>query len=60
MHHTTKESDSVMRTRGSDHSDLITFVDCVIVPALVEKFLAEHKVGLPDGNTPFARPKDVA
>ena len=41
--HTKTELGPVTRTGGSDHADLITFLDRVIVPALVERFLAEHK-----------------
>ena len=47
-------------TRGSDQPDFITLVDRVIVPALVERFLAEHNVRRPDEDTPLARPKDAA
>ena len=48
------------RSRASNHSDLNTFVDRVIIPALVERFLAEHTVRRPDGDTPLAKPKDAA
>ena len=48
------------RTRESDPADLATFVDRVIVPALVERFLAEHKLRRPDEDTPLAKPKDAA
>ncbi len=50
----------VAPTRGSNHSDLDTFVDRVIVPALVERFLLEHRLRRPDGDTPLAKPKDAA
>ena len=47
--------------RGGDESgDLATFVDRVIVPALVERFLAEHKLRRADEDTPLATPKDAA
>ena len=58
--HLTRELDPVTRTRGSGHSDLTTFVDRVIVPALVERFLSEHTDRRPDGDTPLATPTDVA
>ena len=41
-------------------TDLDTFVDRVIVPALVERFLAEHTLRRPDQNTPLAKPKPAA
>ena len=57
---TTRESGPVTRTRGSDQSDLAMFIDRVIIPALVERFLAEHNVRRPDGDTPLAKPEDAA
>ena len=48
------------QTRGTNHSSIDTFVDRVIVPALVERFLSEHNVRRPDGDTPLAKPKDAA
>ncbi len=41
-------------------ADLATFVDRVIVPALVERFLSEHKLRRSDEDTPLAKPKDAA
>ena len=48
------------RTGGSDHADLITFLDRVIVPALVERFLAEHNLRRSEGERPLATPRDAA
>ena len=45
---------------ADETADLATFVDRVIVPALVERFLSEHTVRRPDGDTPLAKPKDAA
>ncbi len=44
----------------SKHGELVTFVDRVIIPALVERFLSGHTVRRPDGDTPLAKPKDAA
>ena len=44
----------------SEQAALVTFVDRVIIPALVERFLSEHTVRRPDGDTPLAKPKDAA
>ena len=44
----------------SEQAALVTFVDRVIIPALVDRFLSEHTVRCPDGNTPLAKPKDAA
>ena len=33
---------------GQEHAALVSFVDRVIVPALVEKFLRDHSVQFPE------------
>ena len=43
-----------------ERPELVTFVDRVIVPALVERFLAEHTVRRPERHPPLATPKDAA
>ena len=51
---------SVTRTGGSDRSaPFATFVDRVIVPALVERFLRDHGLQTPEGGR-LAKPKDAA
>ena len=45
---------------AEEATDLDTFVDRVIVPALVERFLAEHNLARPGGRTPLAKPRDAA
>ena len=47
-------------TTVPEHAELVAFVDRVIIPALVERFLSEHTVRRPDGKTPLAKPKDAA
>ena len=45
----------------SNQVELYTLVDRVIVPALVERFLAEHSnIRRSDGDPPLAPPKDAA
>jgi hypothetical protein len=39
---------------------LADFVDRVIVPALVERFLAEHAVRRPERHAPLVQPNDAA
>ena len=51
---------AVTRTCGADHRTLVTFIDRVIVPALVERFLVEHHVQRPDRNPPLAKSTDAA
>ena len=46
-------------TRGSEHAELVTFVDRVIIPALVERFLREHPVQTSARDT-LATSKDAA
>ena len=46
-------------TTASEHAELVTFVDRVIVPALVEKFLRDHGAQTPAGD-PLAKTKDAA
>ena len=58
--HTKTELGPVTRTGGSDQSALTAFVDRVIVPALVERFLAEHNLRRSEGERPLATPRDAA
>ena len=46
-------------TTVSEHAELVTFVDRVIVPALVERFLRDHGVQSPERG-PLAKTKDAA
>ena len=46
-------------TTGSEHAALVTFIDRVIVPALVERFLREHGAQSPERDT-LAKAKDAA
>ena len=43
--------DPMMVTTGSEHAELATFVDRVIVPALVERFLRDHRSQTPESGT---------
>ena len=53
-------SGPMMVTTVPEHPQIVTFVDRVIIPALVERFLSGHTVRRPDGDTPLAKPKDAA
>ena len=46
-------------TTASEHAALVTFIDRVIVPALVERFLRDHGVQSPERGT-LAKTKDAA
>ena len=49
----------MMVTTGSDQAELLTFVDRVIVPALVERFLREHRRQTPESG-PLVKTKPAA
>ena len=46
-------------TSVSERAELVTFVNRVIVPALVERFLRDHGVQSPERG-PLAKTKDAA
>ncbi len=45
---------------AEESATLAAFVDRVVVPSLVERFLSEHNVRRPDAKAPLAKPKDAA
>ena len=50
-------SGTMLVTTVPARAQLVTFVDRVIIPALVERFLSEYTVRRPDGDTSLAKPK---